>query len=178
MNAFLTDSKGCIDMFNVQQRSNNRFQANSQVIIPGYNFSCNGRITGYLISLQEVGYPSVQIWHPTSPTVYTRVDSECPLTANDINMMTDSMGNQYYLGNVSCTGNNRIEFQSGDFIGYHQIGRLVFYLNDVRYTSYRLATNRPLSTIDINVNLQSFTNRLPLIQMMFGKRNNIVNLLV
>ena len=93
------------------------------MIVPSSAFSCNGRVTGYLISLESDSlsgdYPRVQVWHPTGPTMYTRVYTECPLTANDISMMSDGNGDEYYLGNVSCTGNSRIEFQSSDIIGYH-----------------------------------------------------------
>jgi len=147
------------------------------VIIPEYNFSCSGRITGYLISLIDIfvfqGYPSIQVWHPTSSTVYTRVDTECALTDSDISRMTDSMGDRYYLGNVSCTGNNRIEFQSGDVIGYHQ-GFIRYLMRNIRpmgYTSLRLVRNSPLTTFNTDdVSSDNvFENIQPLIQVMFGK---------
>ena len=108
---------------NARQKGDDAARTDTQVIVPNSVFSCNGRVTGYLISLQSDSasgsYPSVQVWHPTSSTEYTRVDTECPLTASDISMMRDGNGDEYYLGNVSCTGNNRIEFQSGDVIGYY-----------------------------------------------------------
>ena len=171
-------------MFDVQRQGNDTIPTRSQVIIPEYSFSCNGRITGYLISLAEEGnfgnrYPSVQVWHPTSPNsdTYNRVDTECALTANDINRMTDSMGNEYYLGNASCTGNSRIEFQPGDVIGYHQsFGILLRYevwsIETMGYTSYRDSASNPLDTIDITNVDDTFDNRLPLIQVTFGKSNN------
>jgi len=165
-------------MVNAQQQGTNTSLTRSQVIIPEYNFSCNGRITGYLISLNldasgARDYPSVQVWHPTSLTVYTRVDTECALTDSDISMMTDDMGNEYYLGNASCTENNRIEFQSGDVIGYHQ-GFIRYQMWNIRpmgYTSLRIDENNPLdifNTDDVN---NVFTNIQPLIQVMFGKIN-------
>jgi len=166
-------------MVNAQQRGTDTSLTRSQVIIPEYNFSCNGRITGYLISLNRnffgaQDYPSVQVWHPTSSTVYTRVDTECPLTDSDISEMTDS-GDEYYLGNVSCTGNNSIEFQSGDVIGYHQ-GFIRHRMRNIRptgYTSLRIEDNNPLNTFDTNdvSNGNTFANIQPLIQVMFGKIN-------
>ena len=148
----------------------------SQVIVPEYRLLCNGRITGYLISLNtdssSGGLPSVQVWHPTSSTTYTRVPTVCALTVSDISMMTDSMGDEYYLGNVSCTGNNTIEFQSGDVIGYHQ-GDEVHYalwnIDTMGYTSYRRNAPNPLQTFDINNVQDTFNDRQPLIQVIFGK---------
>ena len=120
------------------------------------------------------GYPSVQIWRPKNSTVYIRVDTECALTVNDINRMTDSMGFEYYLGNVSCTGNNRIEFQSGDVIGYHQ-GSSVRYniwnIETAGYISYYHDSSDPLTTFNIKSADGLLENRQPLIQVMFGKIN-------
>jgi len=166
-------------MVNAQQQGTDTLLFSSQVIIPEYNFSCNGRITGYLISLSlnflgTQDYPSVQVWHPTSSTVYTRVDTECALTDSDVNRMTDS-GDDYYLGNVSCTGSNRIEFQSGDVIGYHQ-GFIRYRTQNIRlmgYTSLRITRNDPLTTFNFDEvsNGNTFANIQPLIQVMFGKIN-------
>ena len=147
------------------------------MIVPNSAFSCNGRITGYLISLESDsssgGYPNVQVWHPTSSTEYTRVDTECPLTASDISMMTDGNGDDYYLGNVSCTGNNRIEFQSGDIIGYHHGSSIRYQLWNIetnQYTSYHRSSANPLSSFNIN-NAYDDLNEQPLIQITYGKVN-------
>ena len=164
----------CVDTVNVRQRGTFSESTNIQVIVPGIEFSCNGRITGYLISLESEsssgGYPSVQVWHPTSSTVYTRVDTECALTANDISNMGD-----YYLGDVSCNRNNRIEFQSGDIIGYHQGDKLRYGLWSIEtmgYTSYYHDESYPLTTFNIN-NVDSVVeNRQPLIEVIYGKINN------
>ena len=144
------------------------------MIVPRSCFSCNGRVTGYLISLRPTnnsgGYPSVQVWHPTnSTTEYTRVDTECELTENNISMIR----NNYYLGNVSCTGENRIEFQSGDVIGYHYSSPVRYRLWSIAsngYTSYYRNTSIPLNTFIINDG-QSVSNRQPLIEVMYGKIN-------
>ena len=150
------------------------------MIVPSSAFSCNGRVTGYLISLESVddeegSYPSVQVWHPASSTEYTRVDTECALTASDISMMRDGNGDDYYLGNVSCTGNNRIEFQSGDIIGYHHGDPLRYRLwnsGTNGYTTYRRSSSNPLNSFNTNNADDTFSDRLPLIQIMFGKINS------
>ena len=178
--ANILDGQSCFDTVDVRRKGNGAASTDSQVIVPNSAFSCNGRVTGYLISLELVGdsggYPSVQVWHPTNPTEYTRVDTECPLTASDISMMMDGNGD-YYLGNVSCTGNNRIEFQSGDIIGYHH-GSTVRYrlwsINAEGYKSHhRRNANSPLNTFDINHNDASSTDEQPLIQVMYGKINTL-----
>ena len=150
-----------------------------QVIIPRSNFSCNGRITGYLISLERqsgsvAGAPTVQVWHPTSSTEYTKVDTECPLTDSDISMMKDG-GDRYYLGTVSCIGNNSIEFQSGDIIGYHQ-GDSVRYrlwsVNNNGYMAYYY-NNEP-NPVNISNPDGTLNDRQPLIQVMYGKIIDII----
>ena len=183
MQAFnITNTDGqnytCVDTVNVSQMGQESSPSNRQVIIPRSNFTCNGRITGYLISLEIAGfpgsYPSVQIWHPTSSTEYVRINAECSLTDNDITMMTDNMENSYYLGNVSCTGNNRTEFQSGDIIGYHQSDPLryrVWSIVALGYTAYHRDVRTPLTTFNtINAD-GTISNRQPLIQVMYGKFN-------
>ena len=172
-NAIAIDELDCVDTVNVGQRGTNAESTTRQVIVPRIEFSCNGRITGYLISLESDsssgGYPSVQVWHPTSSTVYTRVDTECALTANDISNMGD-----YYLGDVSCNGNNRIEFQSGDVIGYHQGDEMRYRLWSIEtmgYTSYYHDESNPLTTFNINNVDSTIENRQPLIQVMYGKIN-------
>ena len=170
------DAQSCVDTVNVRKRGDNSASTTRQVIVPNSAFSCNGRVTGYLISLQSDsssgGYPSVQVWHPTSSTQYTRVDTECALTASDISMMTDDNGDEYYFGNFSCTGNNRIEFQSGDIIGYHHGSPVRYKLWNIDangYTSYYLDTNSPLNTFNINHKDIDSIDEQPLIQVMYGK---------
>ena len=123
---FVDGQISCVDTVDVEQAGSNQADTHKQVIVQGTDFSCNGRITGYLISLDKANssgdYPIVQVWHPVNSVRYTRVDTECSLTESDI----INMGDVYYLGNVSCTGDNRIEFQSDDIIGY-------YHSNVVRY---------------------------------------------
>ena len=150
------------------------------MIVPSSAFSCNGRITGYLISLESDSssgdYPRVQVWHPTGPTVYNRVDTECALTASDISsMMRDGNGDDYYLGNVSCTGNSRIEFHSNDIIGYYHGSPVRYKLWTIGtngHTSYRRSSSNPLNSFNTNNADDTFSDRLPLIQIMYGKLNN------
>ena len=173
-----------MDTVNVRLRGDNAASTDSQVIVPRSNFSCNGRVIGYLISLELVddkkgSYPRVQVWHPTSSTEYTRVDTECALTASDISMMQDENEDDYYLGNVSCTGSNRIEFQSGDVIGYYHGDPLRFRLWSIDidvngYTVYHQDASSSLNTFTVNNDVSSPDNRQPLIQVMYGKINTLI----
>ena len=145
------------------------------MIIPKSGFSCNGRVTGYLISLHSTGssedYASVQVWHPTN-SCYTRVDTECPITAHNIMLITGDNqgdGDDYSLGNVTCTGNNSIEFQSGDVIGYYSKRYQLWSINSHTYISYQRNANSPLNTFDTENVDRTYQNRQPLIQVMYGK---------
>jgi len=169
------NAQSCVDTVNIKQKGTNAASTDEQVIVPASTFSCNGRIIGYLISLEsassEGDYPIVQVWHSINSRVYTRIDTECPLTANDISRMT-AMGDEYYLGNVTCTGDNRIEFQSGDIIGHYHSNEVRYRLWNIGtmgYTSYSLDRNNPPSTF--NINSADDTIMQPLIQILYGEVN-------
>ena len=87
--------------------------------------------------------------------------------------MKDNIRNEYYLGNVSCNGSNRIEFQSGDVIGYHQGNSVHYRLWSVDINEYTAYYHRnepnPLNTFNINDADDTGNDRQPLIQVMFGK---------
>ena len=75
----------------------------------------------------------------------------------------------YYFADVSFTGNSRIEFQSGDVIGYRHRSSpcyTVWSINTGGYTSYSV---RSISNNMINIGDSSVaetTNRQPLIHGM------------
>ena len=162
------DGQSCVDIVNVELRGTVTLDDRRQVIVPITAFSCNGRITGYLKSLEfdngESGNPTIQVFRPISSSSYIAVH-EYLLQENDI---TD-MGT-YHLANVSFTGNDRNEFQSGDIIGYH-IRRTprynVWNIATIGYTSYVSFTSNPLSSFTITDS--GTANRQPLIQVIFGK---------
>ena len=69
-----------MDAVNVQQQGTNQLNADMYVIVPRNNFSCNGRITGYMASLnqtnnqfEECANPRIVIWRPMNAekTVYS-----------------------------------------------------------------------------------------------------------
>ena len=159
-------------MVNVHQKGGNPQNTENQVIVPRSNFSCNGRVTGYLISLDQLSsdsgdYPSIQVWRPSDLTNYNEI-SRYTLTQNDISDM-----NSYYLASVSFTGANRIEFQSGDVIGYHLPNTLRYTIWNIEtrgYTSFSISADNPLSSFDTdNDDSNEDSNRQPLILVLYGK---------
>ena len=166
-NCFYADGQSCVDIVNAQQQGSHTLDDRRQVIVPMTAFSCNGSITGYLISLEfdsgESGNPTIQVFRPTSSSSYMAVH-EYLLQENDI---TD-MGT-YHLANVSFTGNDRIEIQPGDIIGYYIPSTPQYNVWNIEtegYTSYLSIRFSPDSTVTISGT--GTTNRQPLIQLIFG----------
>ena len=170
----LTDAQSCVDTVNVQQQGSNRLSSNLYVIVPRSNFSCNGRIVGYQASLyqnddefDECNFPYILLWRPTNAEQTTyNIEDSYTLRSRDI----DRMGS-YYFADVSFTGGDRIEFQSGDVIGYRHRSSpcyTVYNINTGGYTSYSV---RSISNDVINIGDSSVAetdNRQPLIQVIFG----------
>jgi len=137
-------------------------------------FSCDGRITGYLISLEfdssESGNPTIQVFRPISSTSYSELDQYLLLNDDIIDM------GSYHLANVSFTGDNRIEFQSNDIIGYHipdSPRYNVWNIATMGYSSFvSSSTSNPLSSFIIDDD--GTANRQPLIQVIFGNQAQCV----
>ena len=165
-----------MDTVNVQQQGRNRLSNNRYVIVPNSNFSCNGRITGYVVSLrQEVediyddgaldcGLTSILIWSPlnTERTVYQIRSTYTLDVDNDINSN---------IATKIFTGNNRIEFQSGDVIGYRHRSNACYRVWNIETTGYISYTDSSINDEMINIadgSADVNTNRQPLIQVTFG----------
>ena len=165
-----------MDTVNVQQKGTDWLSDNLCVILPRSNFSCNGRITGYMASLSslnddkfdECNFLRILVWHASNAeqTRYT-IDSEhmYTLRKNDIQSKRN-----YYLAEVTL--NDSIEFQSGDVIGYQYRSSpcyTVWSINistaeNISYSASAISSNM---TIDIN-SLTADTKRQPLIKVIFG----------
>ncbi|XP_065899134.1 uncharacterized protein [Dysidea avara] len=165
------DGQSCFDTVNVQQQGSDRLNTGHRVIVPSSNFNCNGRITGYMVSLnqdddEEGDYPRIQVWRPEAGSqVYNRID-QYTLSQNDINRR-----NNYYLANVAFTGSSRIEFQSGDIIGYYQPSDpryTVWSVQTSGYNSYSLS-GRSSTTFSLN-SANNDEGRQPLIQVSLDVR--------
>ena len=170
------NGQNCFDEVDVQQQGSHRLMDNRQVIVPRSVFSCNGRLTGYLISLDQDdddnNYPRIEIWRPvTAPesdeprTTYVKL-SEYELTANDITEI-----NGYHFANVSFATNEAIQFQPNDAIGYYHPDRpryRIWSINTAGYTSYSITTETFGINTYINGISDTVNDRQPLINAIYG----------
>ena len=89
--------------------------------------------------------------------------------------VTVGLNRNYDRANLPLSGNSRIEFQSGDVIGYYQPFislRLIWNIQTSGYTSYSTAATSPSTSIDISTVENADNNHQPLIAVMFGKAIN------
>jgi len=161
------DGQSCFDMVDVNQQGSDLTNTDQQVLVPNSDFSCNGRITRYMVSLnqdddEEGDYPRIQVWRPTTGQQYTRIN-QYTIQRSDIR----GMGN-YYLADKQFTGSNRIEFQSGDIIGYYRPEEphySVWSIQTSGYISYSRSETSNSFSLD---NANEDDNRQPLIQVILG----------
>jgi len=160
--------QSCIDEVDVQQQGTVTLGDRIQVIVPMTAFSCNGRITGYLISLDydssESDNPTIQVFH-RSIFSYSEVHRYVLLEDDITNMGT------YHLANVSFTGDERVEFQSEYIIGYHipdAPRNNIWNIKTMGYTSYFTNSAQPGNSVS-DFGRNNVDNRQPLIQVIFGK---------
>ena len=178
-----TGRKRCFDNVTVQQRGDRIIPLQRQVIVPRANFTCNGRITGITGSMErnEAGLtgPYLQVWHPTTPdnTIFDKV-GEVQLLENEVVQIGINITNAYWLWNVSLNGNDRIEFETGDVIGY-------YHPSDSSYKLLNIATEGYIAYVNFSTNASSTINsvdsdimadnRQPLIQFAIGMNNTLCN---
>ena len=186
----LTDGQ-CADNINtnVQRMGSLRLRRRVQVVVPQDNFTCNGRLTRIMASmLQEPERNDsflFQVWRPSflGSTLYNRVgqialrESDVTefivnITTNTVNITTNT---SYYLVNMSLTGGERIEFQSGDVMGYyHPLSPRYRVYNDPEannYVTYGLDNDTgPTETFNISdSSVSQHNNRQPLFAVNFGE---------
>ena len=165
--------QSCADMVNVQQQGSNQVNADSQVLVPRSVFYCAGRLTGYLISLNQDNnrgdFPHIEIWRPVSPSMSAPtyiIINEYILTESDITEM-----NNYYFANVSFAVNEVIQLQPGDIIGYYQPDNpqyTVWSVDTAGYISYTVNTDTFQTYIYASGILDTINDRQPLIQVLYG----------
>ena len=147
VNNFL-DGQTCVNNLNANQRGQVFINSGRQVIIPRAKFNCNGRITNVAVSMSQLdridaqitltNLPLFQVWHPTSlnSSTYNKI-GEVQLPAGEF--VAVGIGRNYFFANLTLNGNSKIEFQSGDAIGYYQPSsseRSIWSIQTSGYTSY------------------------------------------
>ena len=120
-NNSLLGGQRCTDSVDIQQ-AGIIIGRDRLAIIPRLNFTCDGRITSirarvFLSTVTRNDYPFFQVWRPvpTGSTVYNKID-EVQLQSDD---QVIRGSNNFNETNIILTGDNTIEFQSGDVVGYY-----------------------------------------------------------
>ena len=169
-----------MDTVDVQQRGNGQLMnENLNVIVPKSSFSCYGRITGYMVSLDrqveeieedECNFPSILVWRPLNieqTTTYHIVNTYTLSRNDDI----DRENNNYYFGDITFDGNDRIEVQPGDVMGYRHRSKACYTVWSNEAADYTSYSTNDISDNAINISDSSMTsdsNLQPLIQVDFG----------
>ena len=174
-NNSLLGGQVCTDHVNISQDGRDQIGRDRLAIIPRASFSCNGLITSIIARVwlddnrNRDDYPAFQVWRPLSvgSTVYNKI--------GEVKLQSDQVtGNgAYRTANITLTGNNTIEFQSGDVIGYYHPRRSLYRVRTIRTNGYRLYQFNNLSdstsSVDLNDANNNPNNRQPLIQFSIGK---------
>ena len=159
-------------MVNVQQQGDDLLPANSHVIIPMSNTSCNGRITGCMMSLSQEqngrDYLRLEVWSPikVSSEIYEMI-AEYVLAEHDIRYME-----KYYFANVSFAENETINFKRGSIIGIYLPPNPSYTVQTIHSTGYRYYANRtmiPRINLNITRACTMVNDSQPLIHLVFGK---------
>ena len=162
----------CTDIVDVQLNGNDQIGRNRLAIIPHLNFTCNGRITSisarvYVDNNQNRNdYPFFQVWQLAvdSTTIYNKT-GEVQLSDDQVTGSGD-----YQTANIILTGNNTIEVQSGDVVGYYhplQSHYRVRTIQTIGYILYQFMGSH--DSVDLSNNISSNDQRQPLIQFTIGK---------
>ena len=172
-NNSLLGGQFCTDSVGVQQRGNHVIGRDKLAIIPRFNFTCNGRITsikaGLLLNTNGHDYPSFQMWRLRPRNHKTYKIGEVQLKSNDPIKSNGGRGRRW-TAKITLTGNNTIEIQSGDVVGYYHppdVRYRVVTINTEGYILYQF--NGPHEIVILSKNNGTDNNRQPLIQFTFGK---------
>ena len=118
-------SQTCTDSL---QEDKDSLGCNTLGIVPRLSFTCSGRITGIIAKVRrntntrKTDYPFFQVWRPLSidSMVYNKA-GEVQLQDSQVSQckLKSHLRNERCIANVVLTGNDTIEFQSGDVVGYY-----------------------------------------------------------
>ena len=168
MNFSLLGGQFCTDSVDIDQNGQDQIGRGRLAIIPRLNFTCNGRITSIRARVSVSGnrddYLSFQVWRAVSvgSTVYNRI-GEVQLHSDD--QVTGSGNNR--IANIILTGNDIIEFQSGDVVGYYHPSDARYRVRTIQTNGYRLYEFTESSTSSsFNLIGNGIDQRQPLIQFI------------
>jgi len=165
----------CFDVVTVQQKGRDRFSSPRQVIVPRANFTCSGRITGITASMNRVlngmSCPYLEVWHPRTPGIgiFDKV-GKVQLIESEVVQVGYDFSTAYWLVNLTLKDDDRIEFESGDVLGYYQPPNSRYQLWSIRTTGYIAYANMISAPVNLS-NATSYAlsnNRQPLVQFIVG----------
>ena len=116
-------------------------------------------------------YPIFQVWRPASSlgsTIYTKA-GEAPLLS-DFQVDTFESSNVILVANITLTGNDTMEVQSGDVLGYYHPSDPRFRVRTIPtdgYIQYQFSGSA--ESVDLNNNTDNDDERQPLIQFIIGR---------
>ena len=114
---------------------------------------------------QSTYMPQFQVWHPLSPSsnAYSKI--------GQVQFQIETPANNtYYTLTLLLTGNDRLEFQSGDVIGIYQPSYPLFrisYIFNENYTSYYNSYDN-LTTTNISSGRYDTLTYQPVINVLTG----------
>jgi len=128
------------------------------------------------MNMNRNGFPSFQVWRPSSPgsLIYNRI-SEVQLQSDD-QVIIGSNG--FQEARIPLNGDDRIEFQSEDVIGYYHPLDSRYNVRDIQtdgYLLYLFDESPPPASINLDERSARRNSRQPLIQFQIGKSYNIAN---
>jgi len=168
---------GCFNNVLVQKRGYFSIIHPSLSVIPRANFTCNGRITGVIVSMKRLDNgtndPYLQVWHRRTldSDVFDKV-GEVQLVESEVVEEVDNNNNTYWLVNITLSNDDRIEFEAGDVVGLYHPPDSHFEVWTVQtegYITYGNKTNISVNTINLGVIDGTFMNTHPLVKLTIGK---------
>ena len=159
----------CTDSVNIHQWSNSTMNFNKLAIVPRLNFTCSGILTNIRVRLFNVigtnKYPYFQVWRPTSlsSTIFNKI-GEVQLQPDD---QVSQNGINYWEVNITLSGNNTIEVQPGDVVGYHHPPGARYLVMDIpnnEYWLYQFNGSTAPNSINISERDVMLNYRQPLLQ--------------
>ena len=169
----LSGAQTCLNNPSVTQKGQVTINSGKPVIVPNARFNCNGRITNVAASMKDLSgatnYPIFEVWRPyIHPGSYMKI-GEVHFSAGSLKVASQG---SYYYANIPLNSSGKIEFQSGDVIGYYQPSnaqRKIWSIQTDEYTSYSNTGPYPLTLLNVYSYGTRVTNYQPLIEVMYGK---------
>ena len=171
MNNSLLGGQFCTDYVDVQQNGQNQINRNRLAIIPRLNFTCNGTITSIRARVRfndnedRTDYPCFQVWRQAVNATYNKI-GQVQLKPDD--QVTGSGNNR--IANIILIGDNTIEVQSGDVVGYYHPSQSRYRVRTIQTRGYILYQFRVSpESVDLSNSMRNDDRLQPLIQFTIGK---------